>query len=304
MDAADESQGEDPGCRCDVRLLHRGDAAHDPVGVRGDRRAVVRDRRSGVRWLGPSARGRRHCAVRCGLRPRGVVDARLSGAGTEEVASPLVNDRTTLRRYPDRGSHDRETIDAIFREALICHVGFTDDEGRPIVIPTIHALVGDTLYLHGSVASRMLRTLREGSDVCINVAIVDGLVMARSHFNHSMNYRSVVVFGTTRLVDDPAEKYVAFEAIAEHVAPGRWDDARQPTEVEDRQTMVVAVSLDEASAKMRTGGPHDDEADHDLDVWAGVVPVKTTFGTPIADPDAIRDVELPGYLREYRRPSS
>lgn len=215
-----------------------------------------------------------------------------------------MTDRTTLRRLPERGSHDRAVIDAILDEALICHVGFTDEDGRPVVIPTIHARVGDTLYLHGSVASRMLRTIRDGADVCINAAIVDGLVLARSHFHHSMNYRSVVVFGTARLVTDPEEKEQAFAAVADHVAPGRWDDARRPSSVEDRQTMVVAVSMDEASAKARTGGPKDEEDDHDLDVWAGVIPVRISYGDPIRDPDARREVPLPGYLDPIRRPGS
>ncbi len=210
--------------------------------------------------------------------------------------------RTEVRRIPDRGRYDRDLINAILDEALICHVGFIHD-GHPVVIPTIHARAGNTLYLHGSPASRMLRSMRAGEEISVNVTLVDGLVVARAAFHNSMNYRSVVVFGSPRIVDDPAEKWDALEAITEHVVPGRWADSREMTEKEMKGTLVVALPLDEASAKMRTGGPGDDEEDYELPIWAGVVPLATTPGEPIVDPLLCADVPVPPYLSEYKRPS-
>jgi hypothetical protein len=211
------------------------------------------------------------------------------------------SNRSDVRRLPERGNYDIATINAILDEALICHVGFVADGGYPVVIPTIHARSGTTLYLHGSPASRMLRTIKEGADVCLTVTLVDGLVLARSVFHHSMNYRSVVVFGRPREVADPDEKMHALEVITEHVARGRWADARHPNDLEFKGTTVLALEVDEASAKLRTGPPGDDEEDYELTVWAGVIPVTTTFGPPEDDP-ALRDgIDPPGYAADYRR---
>jgi len=194
--------------------------------------------------------------------------------------------RTTVKRLPDRAAYDRETVNAILDEALICHVGFDDGEG-PIVIPTIHARVGNTLYLHGSAASRMLRTIGRGVPMCVTVTLLDGIVLAKSHFHSSMNYRSAVVVGRGQVVDDAAEKDTAFAAIAEKMAPGRWDGARRPNDNERRATLVVAIPIVEASAKIRRGGPDDDPEDLMLDFWAGVIPIATNRGPPeeyVADP--------------------
>ncbi|MBV8518511.1 MAG: pyridoxamine 5'-phosphate oxidase family protein [Acidobacteria bacterium] len=194
----------------------------------------------------------------------------------------LVNERTRVKRLPKRGAYDRATIDAILDEALICHVGFVVD-GAPVVIPTIHWRDGDELYFHGSAASRMLRTLRDGVEACVTVTLLDGLVLARSAFHHSMNYRSVVVFGRARLVDEREEKLRALDRLVEHVVPGRSALVRGPNESELRQTLVLALPIAEASAKIRTGGPIDDAEDYALPVWAGVVPLTLTKGTPIKD---------------------
>jgi nitroimidazol reductase NimA-like FMN-containing flavoprotein (pyridoxamine 5'-phosphate oxidase superfamily) len=203
-------------------------------------------------------------------------------------------ERTTLRRLPDRGRHDRDTIDAILDEGLICHLGLVDPDGRPFVIPTIHARCGDVLYVHGSPASRALRTAgRSGIDACVTVTIVDGLVLARSAFHHSMNYRSVVVYGSATKVEDPVEKIAALEAVVEHVLAGRGDGCRAPHEQEVRSTLVLRLPLDEASAKVRTGGPIDEDDDKALPVWAGHVPLRLVAGDPVAD-DGIT-APWPGY---------
>ncbi|HVS84303.1 MAG TPA: pyridoxamine 5'-phosphate oxidase family protein [Gaiellaceae bacterium] len=180
-------------------------------------------------------------------------------------------DRTRVRREPERGRYDRETIDAILDEALFCHLGFVVD-GQPYVIPTLHARVGDELYVHGSSASRMLRHAADGAPMCATVTLLDGLVLAKSVFNHSIDYRSVVVLGRARVVGD-AEKADALRVFTEHVAPGRWEEARQPTPLELKATSVLALPLDEASAKLRTGPPQDEPEDVDLPVWSGVVPI-------------------------------
>jgi nitroimidazol reductase NimA-like FMN-containing flavoprotein (pyridoxamine 5'-phosphate oxidase superfamily) len=212
-----------------------------------------------------------------------------------------MTDRTRVRRLAKRGHYDRETIYAILDEALICHVGFVvapegapDGAGAPVVIPTIHWREGDTLYVHGSAASRMLRSLKGGVDACVTVTLVDGLVLARSAFHHSMNYRSVVVFGKAREVTGE-EKGRALEGLVEHVVRGRSRDARPPNESELKQTLVLALPLEEASAKIRTGGPVDDEEDYAMPIWAGVVPLKLTPGEPIADVGVT--AEVPDYLR-------
>lgn len=209
--------------------------------------------------------------------------------------------RTEVRRLPERGSYDRPLIDSILDEALICHVGFVHD-GTPVVIPTIHARVENTLYLHGSPASRMLRSMRSDAEICVNVTLVDGLVVARAAFHNSMNYRSVVIFGSPRIVTDAEEQAMALEAITEHVVAGRWADSRPMTERERKATLVAALPIAEASAKVRTGGPVDDDDDYNLPIWAGVVPMAMTPGAPIADAALRVDVDVPPYVEDYRRP--
>lgn len=208
-------------------------------------------------------------------------------------------DRTRVRRVPARGEYGRETVHAILDEALISHVGFVHD-GAPVVIPTLHARLGDRLYLHGSAASRMLRTLAGGAQVCVTVTLVDGLVLARSAFHHSVNYRSVVVFGEARAVEPDAERLRALELFTEKLVPGRWDDVRSPTRQELKGTKVLSLRLDEASAKVRTGPPVDDEEDYELPVWAGVLPLSTTVAAPVPDSRLDSSIEVPGYLAEWR----
>ena len=208
--------------------------------------------------------------------------------------------RTRVRRLPDRGKYDAETVHAILDEGLVCHVGFVID-GQPFVIPTLYARVGGELYIHGSAASRLLRTLSDGVQVCVTVTLVDGLVLARSIFNHSMNYRSVVILGRATLIEDREEKLAALEAFSEQIVPGRWKDVRQPTENELKQTKVLCVPLEEVSAKVRTGEPHDDDPDYALPIWAGVVPLPIVPGTPIPDARCLPNLEIPVYLRRYSR---
>jgi nitroimidazol reductase NimA-like FMN-containing flavoprotein (pyridoxamine 5'-phosphate oxidase superfamily) len=210
----------------------------------------------------------------------------------------LKSERTTVRRMPRRGAYDRATVHAILDEALICHVGFVAG-GQPFVIPTIHTRIGEALYFHGSTASRMLRALKEGIPVCATVTLLDGLVLARSAFHHSMNYRSVVIVGTAREVVDRDEKLRALEAIVEHVVPGRSVEARKPNEGELKATSILMLPISEASAKVRSGGPLDDEEDYDLPVWAGVLPLRLTPGEP--QPDERVRVRLPRYVKTYRR---
>ena len=209
-------------------------------------------------------------------------------------------DRTKLKRLPKRGHFDRETVYGILDEGFICHIGFVVD-GRPVVIPTGYARVDDKLYIHGSQASRMLRTLASGLDACVTVTLLDGLVLARSAFHHSMNYRSVVVFGTAKLVEDPEEKMSALVALSEHIIRGRWNDVREPTELEMKATTVLSLSLEEVSAKIRTGPPLDDEEDYGLPMWAGVVPLKLVAGEPVKDPRLPDGVPVPDYAKNYKR---
>lgn len=209
-------------------------------------------------------------------------------------------ERTTLKRLPARGVYDRELVYQILDEGLICHVGFAI-EGRPFVIPTGYARVQDQLYVHGSQASRMLRTLQRGVDACVTVTLLDGLVLARSAFHHSMNYRSVVVFGKAMLVDDVDEKLSALRAFSEHMIPGRWDDARKPTAQELKATAVLSLPLEEASAKVRTGPALDDEEDYELPIWAGVIPVSLIAELPIPDPRLKPELEVPDYVLGYDR---
>ncbi|MGH2753243.1 MAG: pyridoxamine 5'-phosphate oxidase family protein [Actinomycetota bacterium] len=208
---------------------------------------------------------------------------------------PVPTRRTTVRRLRERGRYERGVIDAILDEALICHLGFVH-EGQPFVIPTIHARSGDTIYVHGSPASRMLQTMEAGVDVCLTATLLDGLVLARSVFHHSMNYRSVVVLGRARPVTDPVEKMDALRTVVEHMQPGRWDDARRPSPEEIRKTMVLALPIEEASAKIRGGPPGDEEDDLQLPVWAGVVPLHLADGAPVADELMPSGTPLPGYL--------
>jgi len=211
-----------------------------------------------------------------------------------------LGDRTRVRRIPKRGAYDRTTIDAILDEALVCHAGFVVD-GQPFVIPTLHARDGDRVLIHGSAASRMLTTLDTGVDVCLTVTLADGLVVARSAFHSSMNYRSVMLFGRARVVEEPAAKVEALRALVEHLIPGRWDDCRLPNETEMKATLILELPIDEASAKIRTGGPIDDDEDYATTYWAGVLPFQTGTGAPIPDEKLAPDINLPGYLRNYTR---
>jgi uncharacterized protein len=211
--------------------------------------------------------------------------------------------RTTIHRHPERADYDRGTVDAVLDEALICHVAWSDGDGRARVLPTIHARVGDTLYLHGSRAARAWVAVAAGAEVCVAATIVDGLVLARSAFAHSMNYRSVVLYGRAREVTDPEERLVAARAITAHVAPGREDDARMPSDDEYRQTILLAVPIEEASAKVRTGGPKDpDEAG--APVWAGILPLSLEPGAPEPAHDLSPGIDVPDYLSAYRRPGA
>jgi nitroimidazol reductase NimA-like FMN-containing flavoprotein (pyridoxamine 5'-phosphate oxidase superfamily) len=212
-------------------------------------------------------------------------------------------ERTRVRRHPERGAYDRATIEAIFDEALFCHVGYVVD-GRPCVIPTIHVRIDDTLYIHGSTASRTLRAIKEGNEVCLVVTLLDGLVLARSAVNHSMNYRSVVAYGRAREVSDPEEKWTAQQALVDHVCAGRSEQVRLPTEDEMRQTTILAIPLAEVSAKVRTGQPKDTEADLSLGVWAGVLPLRTVPLEPQPDPALAPGTPIPDNVLRYRRPSA
>jgi nitroimidazol reductase NimA-like FMN-containing flavoprotein (pyridoxamine 5'-phosphate oxidase superfamily) len=212
-----------------------------------------------------------------------------------------ISDRIRVQRAPKRGVYDRDVIEAILDEALVCHLGFVHD-GHPFVIPTLHARVGDTVYVHGSAASRMLRTLAGGAPVCLTVTLVDGLVLARSAFHHSVNYRSAVVLGEARLIDDPGEKTAALRGFTEQIVPGRWPDVRPPTAQELKATWVLALPLREASVKMRTGAPVDDEADYALDIWAGVIPLSRQALAPDDDPRLAPGISAPLYARNYSRP--
>lgn len=210
-------------------------------------------------------------------------------------------ERTALKRLPKRGEYDRAAVFQILDEAFICHVGFIAD-GKPVVIPTSYGRIGDDLYVHGSAASRMLRSLEQGIDVCVTVTLIDGLVLARSAFHHSINYRSVVIFGNATPVNDPDEKVRALHAFTDHVVSGRWADVRPPDEGELRATLVLKVPLVEVSAKVRAGPPIDDEADYSLAVWAGVVPMSITAGVPVRDDRLPPEIEAPEYARHYSRP--
>jgi nitroimidazol reductase NimA-like FMN-containing flavoprotein (pyridoxamine 5'-phosphate oxidase superfamily) len=209
-------------------------------------------------------------------------------------------DRTTVRRLPRRGCYDAATVHAILDAGLVCHVGFVA-EGQPVVIPMVYVRIDGALYLHGSPASRMLRALAGGAEACVTVTLIDGLVLARSAFHHSVNYRSAVVFGTAAAVEDAARKARVLHALSEHLIPGRWEDVRGPSETELRRTLVVAIPIREASAKVRTGPPLDEEEDYRLPVWAGVVPLRLAASEPVADP-RLAGAPPPAYAVNYRGP--
>ncbi|HVF46662.1 MAG TPA: pyridoxamine 5'-phosphate oxidase family protein [Pyrinomonadaceae bacterium] len=209
-------------------------------------------------------------------------------------------ERMRLKRLPKRGHYARETINAILDEGFICHVGFVVDD-QPYVIPTGFARIGDDLYIHGSSASRMLRSLAGGINVCVTVTLVDGLVLARSAFHHSMNYRSVVILGKAEMVSDAGQKNRALEAFTEHIIPGRWTEVRWPTDLELKATTVLRLPIEEASAKIRTGGPVDDEEDYTMDVWAGVLPLRVTTDPAVPDLKLKPGTLLPDHIKEHAR---
>lgn len=206
------------------------------------------------------------------------------------------NQQNQIRRHPERASYDHGIIYDIVDEALICHVGFVQD-GQPFVIPTIHARDDNVLIFHGAKASRLLKHIASGLDICVTVTILDGLVLARSVFHHSMNYRSAVLFGRGRIVEEKNLQLRHLRILSEHIMPGRWDDARVPNDKELRATSVVAMTIDRASAKIRSGPPVDDEEDHSLPIWAGVLPIQQQFLEPLADPLLSPHLEIPDYMR-------
>jgi nitroimidazol reductase NimA-like FMN-containing flavoprotein (pyridoxamine 5'-phosphate oxidase superfamily) len=208
--------------------------------------------------------------------------------------------RTRLVREPDRAVYDREAAYKVLDEGFLCHVGFVVD-AQPFVIPTSYGRKDDSLYIHGSAASRMLRQMKEGVPVCVTVTLLDGLVLARSIFNHSMNYRSVVILGNAALVGDPAEKLEALRLLSEHIIPGRWADSRQPNEKELKATSVLRLPIDEFSAKVRQGPAVDDEPDYSFPIWAGVLPLEMKVGEPIDDARLMPGQTVPEYVRRYRR---
>ena len=209
-------------------------------------------------------------------------------------------DRNRIKRLPKRGRYDRQTIYRILDEALICHVAFVE-KGQPYVIPTNFARVGDRIILHGAKASRLLKHVEAGHPICVEATIVDGLVLARSVFHHSVNYRSAVIFGKGHLIEDQQEKLTALQAVTEHLIPGRWQEARLPNRKELNATSVVSIPIDEASAKVRMGPPVDEQEDYSLPVWAGVLPLQETPLTPIRDELQSEEILLPQYVSQYSR---
>jgi nitroimidazol reductase NimA-like FMN-containing flavoprotein (pyridoxamine 5'-phosphate oxidase superfamily) len=219
-----------------------------------------------------------------------------------EMEELSVTERTRLRRMPKRAEYDRAVVNEIIDQALFCHIGFVHNDA-PFVIPTLHVRIDDALYVHGSAASRMLRTAAAGIPLCVTVTHFDALVLARSAFHHSVNYRSVVVLGSATEITDPSEKNHVLEALVEHIVPGRWRDARPPAPQELAATSVLRLPITEASAKVRPGGPLDDEEDYALPIWAGIIPLHTITGVPIADDRLSAGIELPPYLANYRLPA-
>ncbi len=222
----------------------------------------------------------------------------LRGVALPEMIPPT--ERTRVVREPHRGSHHRDDIYKILDEGFVCHVGFSVD-AQPYVIPTMFARVRDDIYFHGSAASRMLRNLSAGLAVCVTITLVDGLVLARSVFNHSMNYRSVVALGNALLIDQPEEKLAALRAFTEKILPGRWNEARQPSEKELKATSILRLPLTEVSAKMRVGPVEDDAPDYELKVWAGVIPLRLAAGAPVRDERCDRSIPVPHYVENYTR---
>ena len=214
--------------------------------------------------------------------------------------TPMPTERTRVVREAERAVYDRETVYRILDAGFLCHVGFVVD-GQPYVIPTSYGRKDANLYIHGSAASRMLRQIKEGVQVCMTVTLLDGLVLARSIFNHSMNYRSVVILGKAMLVEGRDEKLAALRALSEHILPGRWDDVRQPNEQELKATSVLRLPLEEFSAKVRSGPPIDNEEDYTFPTWAGVIPLEMKADAPVKDPRLDSERSLPGYLRFYSR---
>lgn len=225
-------------------------------------------------------------------------------AQDEPTTAAPASERVRLRRKRERGSYERAVLDAILDEALIAHVAIVEPDGQPLTIPTLHARSGDTIYLHGSVASRTLRALADGARCCLTVTLLDGVVLARAAMHHSANYRSAMVLGTARNVEDPREKLVAMEAVVEHIVPGRWADVRAPNENELKATAVLALAIEEFSCKVRTGPPLDDEEDYALEAWAGVIPLLSGQGELEADPRLRADIASPAYASAYARPGA
>ncbi len=224
----------------------------------------------------------------------------MSSTLRDDSAAP--SPRTRVRRLPERARYDRGTVEAILDEGFVCHLGFCSD-GEPVVIPTAYVRVGDAIYVHGAPANHALRRAAEGDSVCLTVTLIDGLVLARSAFHHSINYRSVVLFGTAHEVEDYDEKRFALLAFVDHVVPGRRTDTRPPDDGELRATRVVKIDITEASAKVRAGGPKDDPEDMSLtEIWAGEMPLDIVPGEPLPDPSAPVTAGLPTYLMSYRRP--
>ncbi|MDI3253919.1 MAG: pyridoxamine 5'-phosphate oxidase family protein [Bacillota bacterium] len=222
------------------------------------------------------------------------------GKGSKLRQTMQISERAQVRRIPKRAVYDRETIHAILDAGFLAHIGFCV-EGQPFVIPTLYGRSGDKLYLHGSAASRMLRTLEKGAQICVDVTLVDGLVLARSAFHHSMNYRSAVLFGTARKLDDPQQKIEGLRIISEHLIAGRWDEVRAPNEKELKATSVLEFVIEDASAKVRSGHPVDEEEDYGLQVWAGVVPLELKPGRPLADPRLAGEIALAESVVRYRK---
>ena len=210
-----------------------------------------------------------------------------------------ISNRNRVKRISNNSDYSKETVHAIIDEALFCHLGIIHD-GKPVVIPTIHARMGDHIVFHGSNASRLLK-ISNNNEICVTITLLDGLVMARSLFNSSMNYRSAVIFGKGEIIKDHDERMAAFKSITDHIAPGRWDDARQPNNSELKQTSVVRMPIDEASAKISVGPPDDEDEDYALHYWAGVIPINQTYGEPESDPILQEGITIPIYLKNYCR---
>jgi hypothetical protein len=221
--------------------------------------------------------------------------------GSASTNAGPVSDRVRLRRRRERGSHDRETIEAILDEALIAHLAIVIGDGQPVAIPTLHAREGDIVYCHGASAGRTMRAMAGGTPACLTVSLIDGLVLARSAMHHSANYRSAIILGRARAVEEPEEKRAAFRSIVERIVPGRWGEVRPPTDNEMRATTVVALDIEEASAKIRSGPPLDDEEDYALGAWAGVIPLTLGIGEPQPDPLLRAGIEVPEHVSAYRR---